>query len=161
MTVDNDLIVPGTLYAKNMTAPPSSVTDSSVAAGANIATSKLRHKYHPSYGQANTAALSETRPLYVVRGATALVVKFCVGSIAAAAGNATVTVDLQKNGATVLTGVVTLNSSSVARLIQSASILTTAAVVGDWFDVVITATIGSGTLPTGVFCELEIDEDAN
>lgn len=159
MTVDQDLIVPGTLYAKNMTVPPSSVTDASVAAGAAVATAKLRHKFHPGDSQVGTSA-TETRPLYVVLGATALLIKFKVGCIVLPIGAATVTVDLKKNGATVLTAVVTLNSSSVARIVQAASILTTAAVAGDWFDAVITATAGGGTLPTGVFWELEIDEDA-
>jgi hypothetical protein len=92
-------------------------------------------------------------------GATATVIKFLAGCIVIPIGAATVTVDLRKNGSTILTGVITLNSSSISRIAQAATILTTSAVVGDWFDVVVTATASTGTLPTGVFWQLEIDED--
>ena len=77
---------------------PGTVVDSHIAAGANLAASKLQHQYAKTFGQPLTAATSETRVIHVCKGAVGEVVAFKAGSIGVAAGNATVTVDLKKNG---------------------------------------------------------------
>jgi hypothetical protein len=84
-----------------------------------------------------------------------------VGSIAKAIGDSTVTVDVKKNGTSVLSSVVTLNSSNTARIAVAATIDGTQddLVAGDWLEVVITISAGTGTLPTGVFVQVEVDQD--
>lgn len=84
-----------------------------------------------------------------------------VGSIAAAIGDSTVTVDVKKNNVSVLSSTVTLNSSNTARVAVSGTVNSTVddVVAGDWIEVVITISTGTGTLPTGVFVQVEIDEN--
>ena len=166
--LDEDLYVNGNLSAKTMTVPASSVADLQVAAAANIVTSKVQHKHRHVYGQSGTAT-TVTIPVHVVRAttplaggasATATVIDFRAGSIVACIGTATITVDLQKNGSSILTAVITLNSSSTARTPQAATISSGALVAGDWLDAVITATVSTGTLGTGLLVQLEVDESA-
>lgn len=135
------------------------VLDSHVGAGASIATSKLVHKHRKSYGQSGTAA-SATIPIHVAIGATLTIVAIKAGSIAACTGNATITVDLKKNGTTCLTGVITLDSANSARVVESGTLSVTSGVAGDFFELVIVATVGTGALGTGLLVEVEFDETA-
>jgi hypothetical protein len=121
---------------------------------------KVQQQKSPSGNQPNTAATSETRGLWVARGATGTVLAFRAGTIVACIGAATITLDLKKNGTTILSAVLTLNNSSVARVVQSASLVASPNyVVGDWFEVVITATAGGGTLGTGLWWAMDVQED--
>ena len=90
-----------------LTVPSGSFDDADVAANAAIAASKLGHRFHAPFSQPNTAATSETKAFYVAMGAGTVLDVDC-GSIAAAIGNSTVTIDVKKNGTTILSGVVTL-----------------------------------------------------
>lgn len=160
MRWSEDTYVDATFQAKTLVPSAGCLLDAHVNAGAAIGTAKMRHKHLRGYGQPNAAATTETRGLRIILGATGTVVAFKAGSIAPCAGNATVTLDLKKNGASILTAVIQLDLTNTARIAEAATIATAALAVGDWLEVVIVATIGTGTLATGVYCELEIDEDA-
>lgn len=149
-TIPNDVQILGDLSARTMTIPPGSLDDAGVKAGANIDPSKLGHYHEPTYGQ-NGSATSETRAFFRARSAGA-VLEFLAGSIAIAIGDSTVTIDLKKGGSSILSSVITLNSSRTAR-VAVAGTLTGGAVIaaGDLLEVVVVATVGTGTLPTGVF----------
>ncbi len=135
-------------------------TESDSAAGQpGIATSKLNHRQHRVYAQANVTIVTATIPVWLTYGTAGTVLSFKAGSIVACIGAATVTVDLYKNGASILSAPITLNSSSVARVAQAATISTPATAAGDWFDMVVTATVSSGTLGTGLYAEAIIDEN--
>lgn len=156
-----DLNVRGNISSQTLTIPNVTVTDAMVAAAADIAATKLEHQYEKEYAQESaTAAADESRVIHVVHGTTATLISFKVGSVAVAVGNSTVTVDLKKNGTTMLTGVITLDTANTVRVVEEASLSVTAMVAGDVLEVVIDATIGTGTLPKGVFCEAVIREDA-
>ena len=73
------------------------------------------------------------------------------GVVVQAAGAATVTVDLRKNGTTILSGVITLNNTHVAYAEVAGTISSARYVTGDVFEIVLTATAGGGTLPQGVY----------
>jgi hypothetical protein len=154
-----DLYVAGNITGKTMTVPDGSVTNAAVAATAGIAASKLRHTFRQRYAQPNTTATTETRVIHLVVGATGTINGFSAGSIVANIGAATVTVDLRKNGATVLTGVITLNNANTAYVPAAGVIASPNVVAGDVLSVVITATAGGGTLATGAYCEVNLDED--
>jgi len=139
---------------------PGTVVDSHIAAGANLAASKLQHQYEKTFGQPLTAATSETRVIHVCKGAVGEVVAFKAGSIGVAAGNATVTVDLKKNGASILTAVITLDNANTTYIAEDAALSFTALAAGDVLSVTTVATIGTGTLPTGVFAEAVLRENA-
>lgn len=153
-----DLYVDGNLQAKSFTLPADAVTDAKVAADAAIAASKLKHQHRVHLAQPNTAATTETRLVYAARG-PAEVIAFEAGSIAAALGAATVTLDLKKNGASILTGVLTLNSANVARVTADAALATATMVDGDVLEIVVVATAGGGTLPTGLFAMVTVNEN--
>lgn len=144
----------------DITLPDASVSNSTIVAGAGIEAEKLEHHHSITGNQPNTAATTETRVIHNVFGATGDTLAFEAGSIVAATGNATVTLDVLKNGTTILTGVITLDSGNTARVAEAGSISVTALVDGDVLEVVIVATIGSGALPTGLFYNLRLNEDA-
>ena len=141
------------------TLTPGSIMDADLSAGANLDPLKMRHQYAPTYGQPLSAATSETRVLHVVKGATGSIVAFRAGSVTIAAGAATVTVDLKKNGTTCLQAVITLDSANVAYTLEEAVLTVTALAAGDVLTITTVATAGGGTLPTGFFCEAVVRED--
>jgi hypothetical protein len=157
---NGDTVVRGHLSATSMTIPVNTVTSNAVQASANISADKLESRIYASHAQPNSAATAETRTLFVARRA-GLIQHIYVGSIAKAIGDSTVTVDVKKNGTSVLSSVVTLNSSNTARIAVAATIDGTQddLVAGDWLEVVITISAGTGTLPTGVFVQVEVDQD--
>jgi len=160
VTFNEDLIVRGTLIPSSVSLPANVITTSTqVQAGANLNADKTEQRVYPSWTQPNTAATTETRTLFVARRA-GTVNEVIAGSIVAAIGDSTVTLDVKKNGTTILSAVITLDNANTARIIESGSISGAGTfVAGDWFEVVIVATINTGTLPTGVFVQCEVDQD--
>lgn len=156
-----DVYVNGHFSAKTMALPDSTVDDSKVAAGSNIDADKIQTRVYSRWSQPNSAATAETRTLFVAERA-GVVTAFLAGSIAAAIGDSTVTLDLKKNNVSILSAVVVLNNSNTARVSEDGAINLASDdfVAGDWFEVVITISAGTGTLPTGVFCQLELKQDA-
>ena len=160
----DDWVVGGNLSSKTFSAPVSCISDTAVATpsagAAGINTTKNNHRQHARYAQPNTTAVTETRPIWITYGTSGTLVKFRAGSIVANIGAATVTVDLWKNGSSILSAPITLNSSDTARTpVDVGSFTSTTTAAGDWFDAVITATAGGGTLATGVYAELIVDEN--
>lgn len=147
-------------FINQPTFPDGGVTNAKVSASAAISASKLQHQHRVKFDQPNTSATSETRVIYRCYGATGTIKEFAAGSIAIAAGAATVTLDLKKNGTSVLSGVITLDTGNTARVAELASLSGTSLAAGDVLEVVTVATAGGGTLPTGVFASLTVEEDA-
>lgn len=156
--IDGDLNVVGHLTCSTLNVPAGTIDNADVNGSAGIAATKIQKPRLLRYSASGTAATA-TVPIYECRGATATVQSLRCGSIAAAIGDSTVTVDLKKNGSTILSGVVTLDNANTARVSEAAAFASTSLVVGDWLELVITATIGTGTLPTGLFVQCEIFED--
>lgn len=156
--IEGDVLVRGAFIPESFTAPAQSVSSDSIKTGANLDADKMESRIFSSHAQPNTAATTETRSLFVARRA-GTVKSVVAGSIAAAIGDSTVTVDVKKNGTTILSAVITLDNANTARVGESGTVNVSAFVAGDWFEVVITATVGSGTLPTGVFVSMELDQD--
>lgn len=158
-TQSGNLRVYGTLIPDVLTIPAGTIRNADVSASAAIAATKLVHRHTAVWAQPNTAATAETRAIHLAQLAgTINSVK--AGSIAKAVGDSTVTVDVRKNGTTILTGVITLDNANTNRVAEAGTISggTTAVATGDLIEVVLTATVGTGTLPTGVFVAVEIDE---
>lgn len=158
--MEGDIYFAGACQFKNVVVNDGSITNAKIATAAAIAASKLVHQHRIGYSQANSAAATETRVIYTCYGATGTIKSFKAGSIAAAIGDSTVTLDLKKNGTTVLSAVITLDNANTARVVEAATLSVTTLVAGDVLEVVVTATIGTGTLPTGLFATLTVEEDA-
>jgi hypothetical protein len=159
--LNGDMVIVGNLSATTMTPIANSVDENSLKSGVKLPASKLQAGTRKVYAQPNTSATSETRVLHRVYGATAAVVGFHAGVIGAAVGAATVTVDLKVNGTSILTSVITIDNTVAAYGSVAAALAAGAAslVAGNVLTIVITATAGGGTLPTGFFCEAVVWED--
>ncbi len=156
--VDGDFYVGGTLYASAMDIPAGTLVNADVAAAAAVAASKCQQYPTKTYGQAGTAVAASVI-MHVVRGATGTIKEFVAGNITANAGASTVTLDLLKNGVSVLNTVVTLNNATGNRSVEEGNIDTTALVAGDVLEVVVALNqSGTDALAIGVAAELRIDE---
>jgi GH43 family beta-xylosidase len=160
-TFGDNLHVQGTISARTINLPADSVNNAAVIAAAGISASKVEQQHSVRHETADgTAVAASTNQVFIAYGATGTVVAFRVACTVAPTGADTVTVDLQKSTggaafATVLTGVVTLNVSSVARVVQSGTISATSFVAGDIFRIVVTA---SGTSCQGLIAQAVLRE---
>jgi len=158
--LEGDTHVAGTLTANTITLPNLTVTDAMVAAAAGIGTAKMLHRCHAMYAQESaTACTDESVCLAVIYGATGTLVSFKVGAVVACVGEAVVSIDLLKDGVSVLTAAVEIDSADPAYTPVAGTIDTAAVVAGDVLEVSIDETTGGGTAPKGVYCELVYDED--
>lgn len=157
--IDGDWAIRGTLRCEAIAMPQNAIDNSDqIKAGTNISADKTEQRFFPHWSQANSAASTETRTLFVARR-SGTVNEVIAGSIAKASGDAVVTLDVKKNGTTILAAVITLDNANTNRIVELGSVTSSAFVAGDWFEVVITATANTGTLPTGVFVQLEVDQN--
>ena len=141
--------------------PDGAVDDQAVEAGAGLDATKLEHDHRAVYEQeSDTTAASETRVIHVVKGTTATVKEIKAGCVVANIGAATVDVDLLKNGVSILTAAIQIDSGDAAYALVAGTIDTPTLAVGDVLEIDVTATAGGGTLGKGVFAYVDIHEDA-
>lgn len=158
--LNSDLYINGALTVKTFAPPLSCITNNSIVAAAGISASKLQHQHQKTYGQPGGAiSFTERRVIHAVYGLTGTVLAFRAGLRTANVGAATVTFDLQKNGVTMLSAVITQTNAQAAYALTAAAFAATALVAGDVLEVVIVATAGGGTLGNGAFADLILTED--
>jgi len=153
-----DVHVVGTLSAATLSVPAGTVVNADVNAGAAIAATKLEHQHHATYAQSGNS-VDETKVIHTVWGATCTLVGFEAGSIGIHAGADACTIDLEKDGVSVLAAPITLDSGNVAYTPEAATINTTAGLDSDVYSVVQNFTTGGGTPATGVYATLTFRED--
>jgi len=159
-TWDGDWHVGGRLTADTMVLPNDAVADAAVSSAAAIATHKLRHRHLAGLTQASATTATTTRiPVLVVRGSAAEVKALVAGLVSKNIGAATVTIDLLKNGVSVLSSPLVLTSTPVDYEVSSAAINLPDLVQDDVLEVDVVAAAGGGTLGTGLFVEAVVDED--
>ncbi len=127
---------------------------------AQIQATKVQHQQRGSYAQASaTTTTAATIPIFTARFAGTLI-DFVAGVVGVLTGNATTTVDLKKNGTTVLSSTIVLDNANTARVVEAATLnpAAVAYVAGDVFELVMTVNAGSGALGTGFFCEARFNE---
>lgn len=160
-TIEGDLRVRGAFVADMITLPANAVGDDQVNGTDPITADKLIHQYSPGWSQPNTTATAETRVIHVAKG-PGTIEAFRAGSIAKNTGDSTVTVDLRKNGTTVLSSVITLDNANTNRVVEAGTLSGSPTVVaGDVLEVVIAISAGTGTLATGVFCQAVVREEGS
>lgn len=150
-----DLHVDGCLAPDEINVTDGSVEDRHVRPYARISADKTEHQHPISFWQTNAAIVaSETRVLHTFKAAAELVAVSVV-PITPPVGAKQYTVDVKLGNAgagyaTILSAVITVSASSVARTPISGTLATLAAAAGDSLEVVITASGASGTQGTGV-----------
>ena len=158
--IEGDQYFAGNVEFKAITLNSGAVTNAMVNSSAAIATTKMRHRHNLVYNQNGTAA-TETVPIFICSGAVGEIVSIKAATIAACSGAATITIDLKKGGTTCLSSVITLDNANTARTSEAGTLSVTTLAVGNFLELVVTATAGGGTLGTGLIVEVVVDEDAN
>lgn len=160
-TIDGDLLVRGSLVVTGtVSLPDGTVTNAKVSASADIDASKLEHQYSKVIGCAKVGvdAASEAYVAHVVYGATGTILAFKAGAVTVAGATTSLTVDLKKNGTTVLSAVITLNNGQSNYQLVSGTVTTPTLAAGDVLTVHFAL---SGTNePQGAFAHLVLREDA-
>lgn len=159
-TWPGNLFVDGTLTAVNSNLPAGTVRNTQI--GGTIESSKLQPRRILTYGEAyDQIATAKRVPLGSVYGATATLINFRAkltgGSICTS--DATVTVDLYKNGSTILSAAISIGASDTTDWKDVTGFTSTSTVADDYYDAVITVSAGSGALGDGLRVELVIDDE--
>jgi len=142
--------------------PSGAVTAANIAAAAGVEATKLEHQHREIYQQeSDTTSVSEDRVVHVVKGTTGDLKTFRAGSVVANIGAATITVDLHKNGSTILSAPITLDNGDAAYALVAGVISSEPVVADDVLEVVVVATAGGGTVGKGVFASLDVFEDVS
>lgn len=163
IVIPSDVLINGMLsFGGNgaLSLPTGSVGNTQIAALAGIDASKVIHFISKCLSQGSTATASaQSGVIHVAKGA-GTIQAFRAGSVVANIGAAACTVDLKKNGSSILSSTIALNSSISAYATVAGTISHTTYVAGDVFEWVVTATAGGGTLALGLFAQLESFEAA-
>lgn len=168
-TIDGDVLF-NWIGAATWTPPNACVADVAVFAGAAgnyIQASKCQQMWVETYAQESaTQAAADTRVLHQVPGKTATILAFRGGcAVAPIAGNIT-TLDLRKNGTSILVAPITLAAvvtpptvPTLAYTIYTADLSVAAAVKGDVLELVITITGAGGAYSKGTWGQVVLFED--
>ena len=131
--------------------PNQTIGDAQINPSNPITAPKMEHRFQPKLAQPfGVAAAAERRAVHRAKSPGTLTALW-VGLTVANAGAATVTVDLFKNGTTVLATPVVLTSATAAFVAVSAAVASAAYTTGDVFEANVTVAAGGGTLGQGVF----------
>lgn len=161
--IEDSLHVAQHLSAGSMSIPANTIRDDAVAADANLSASKLEHQHHFTYSQDGTAATA-TVPLAVVRsqnGGTVIEVMAVLKT--ANTGDATVNVDLQVGGTSLLASPIQFSSSDAGGTVKKGTLDSSKVSrnQNDVLDVVVTANAGTGTLGQDLLVMVVLREGAD
>jgi hypothetical protein len=160
--IDSDMHITGAFSCGTMAIPDGTIVNADFAAAADVDSTKLEHQYTKVYAQESaTTAAAEDRCLHTVYGATGTVVGFEAGSVTVCTVDAAITVDLHKDGTTILTTPIVLDSGNSVYTPEAGTVSSASVVDGDVLEVVITVAAGGGVLGDGVYCSLIVREDAD
>ena len=127
------------VFGKSAALPAGSITAAMIAAGAGLPAATLEHQHAETLAQqTDETARAEKRIIYSAYGATGTVVTFEAGCAVLCTSTATIDVDLLKNGTSILSSAISLDSADTVYGPVTASVSTSAYVDGDVFEVVIT-----------------------
>lgn len=159
-TLQGDYYFPGAVRIGTLVIPDSAVGDQQFNAADPLTAAKQQHQYVEKFTQASGSnAAAETRVVHHAHaGGTVAAVH--VGSVVAATGNSTVTVDVKKNGTTILSSTIVLDNGNTAYVSEAGTVSVSSYIAGDTFTVVVSVSAGSGTLPQGLFVAVVFREDA-
>lgn len=109
------------------------------------------------FASSQATAASATVPLGIATRAGFLV-DTRVAAITPLTGNATYTVDIRKNGTTVLSAAIGLLTTTAARasVVGALAVANTPVAAGDFFEAVITNTPGTGAAPANIVFQMQL-----
>jgi hypothetical protein len=152
LQLDGDIIIRGALRVTGQT---------SLSGGADIPASDLEHQHRCVYAQpSGSASAAGSSVVHVVDGSVGTLKAFKAGSISACTGDAAITVNLHKNGVSVLSAAIVLDSTNTARVVETGTISSVTVVAGDVLEIIVTVNAGTGALGNGVFAYVDLFEEA-
>lgn len=138
--------------------PDNTVKNGMVSPTDPLDANKTDNSYRAVLAQ-NDSAEDETKYAFMARGAGTFL-KFRVIQKTACAGLSKVTVDVKKNGVSIINAVITLDSSSAINTPIAGIISTGTFAADDYIEIIINATAsGTDALATRVMAQLDYDED--
>lgn len=156
-----DTHVQGALSASSFTPPAGCIDNAAIEAAAGIDATKVIHQFAVSRVQGSTAA-ADTAPVHIANQA-GTIVGFEIAAITPCStgggDDRTVTVDLKKNGTTVLTAPIVLNKTIAAYAVVSATLASDSYAAGDVLSIVTTVGGSTGTLAAGVIAQAFLREN--
>jgi hypothetical protein len=159
--IQGDTRIAGTLAPQGFTPPAGCINNAAIPAGAGVAASKLEHQHQIATVHCNhaTSIAADRRQIHKVMGATGTITSFGVVATVITGATTTTTVDLYKNGSSILSAAISLTSSTAIYIeLQAAGFTSAAVVAGDILEAVIS--ISGSNLPKGVTTHLNLREDA-
>lgn len=160
-TVDGDLQVRGTINCDGINVPADSIGDAEMDVNDPIAVDKQIHQFTPFITVPHGAAATALREVVHVARGDGTLREFRCGVTVANVGGATITFDLLRNGASVLSAAKVLTNAEAAYTVQTGSLATspTAYSDGDVFEVAITVAAGGGTIGQGPWAQPVFHEE--
>lgn len=155
--VDGDLYVTGTLTAASLNVPASAVGNAEIEAQAGIDASKLEHVHNVTLCLSDhaTSAATVRKGIWVAEN-SGTIDKFAAFVTVAAGAATTVTVDLLKNGTTVLSALPTITNADTALVEDVGTVSSATFTDGDIFEVSVTLT--GANPPKGLNARLYVRE---
>lgn len=160
--VDGNFYVAGRLTANQFDTPAGTIGDEQMNSGSPIDTDKQRHLHTKVFAQIDGgSAFDEIRAVHVAL-TEGTVSQFQAGCRVQAIGDSTLTVDLYKNGVSILSDVIDLDSSveEYDQVVAGINPTFETYAPGDVFEVVVVTTDGTGTPPEGLFAQVTFSEGA-
>lgn len=162
----NDKVFYGDVtFAGDVNLPDGVVDNADINSDADIAYSKLQHVHHCVIEQANGSAVADQESIVFIATAPCTILAVEIMILTAAAGDSTVDVDVKKStggGAfsSILSAAEQIDSTTVVRTLVEATLSGTPTLAdGDAIEIVIDATVGTGTLPQGIIVDVTIAEE--
>jgi hypothetical protein len=143
-----------------MAIPAGTVGDTECGIANPITATKLQHQYEKHGGQAQGATIvTRTEAAHVAYAAGTVVGLQAMMTGVANAGAATVTVDVKKNGTSILSALASFGTDAI-RTLKTGTVSTPTYSAGDLLEIVTTATAGGGTVGQGLAWSLILRESA-
>ena len=160
-TIVGNFHVAGTLSASAVTLPSGVVLNAQVASNAGINATKIITRLQiPFYipgKYSDDAPIAKTWPLHVMHAA-GTTVAFKAGSVTADTSTGVLTVDLKKNGTTVLGAVITLDNGNTDMVVEAGSITDATLSAGDLLEITTIVSVAIVDM-AGLYGYVAIDAD--
>lgn len=158
--IDGNLRVQGTLSPSVISLPANSVNNASIVASAGVSASKVQQQRNIQYGQViGSAAAAANIPVFRCNGVTGEIKSVKASLVTIPSGDKTVTVDVKKNGTTVLSSTIQLDSGNTTLVAEAGTLSVTSLAAGDILTVVVTTGGSTGTNPDGLLVNVVVEED--
>jgi hypothetical protein len=163
LSLDGDLVVQGLASFAAVAMPADSIGNNEIGTDDPVEAEKMRHRHNPAWRRPFSETAATYREVVHVAYGDGVLKSFQIGAGVVAAGDSTATVNLFKNGVTVLSGVPLITSTEVVRELVVGTINPSLAayVAEDVFEVSMTVSAGTGTLPKGMFALMVFDEEVS